>query len=392
MVDEVRGGVILKEVKEKLKSFQKDHAQKQVAIVRFNPPAKEKRPTQLAKYEAARFSTEHKVKTFEFLGCQLVQPILDFSIPPDEFVSLLKQLNEDPKTIGIIVQNPYSDRLTPALDQIDFEKDIDGMRRDNPLFRTSATSETIYRLVESFAQESDTVAVLGAKGFVGRGVVKLLKETGIDTIELDKGDDKSQVHQANIVVSATGDPELLDERHIIPEHRLVVDAGFIPGEGKPRGDVSRSAYNIPQHLTPVPGGVGPFQMATLLERLVSQVSEQQIEPWVYPGPEVERVVDPEMAEMVIDVAQYFLEKYGIEEADGSFQYIEDNYVFDRTRESLTITANDGRGVLFSVQEGKISSSLGTNDVGLFEDYAADLFPEQDQEIEEEIEDDGWEIE
>ncbi len=86
------------------------------------------------------------------------------------------------------------------------------------------------------------------------------------------------------MVSATGVQELLDERHLLPKHRLVVDAGFVPtSEQQILGDVKRSAYNIPQNLTPVPGGVGPLQMATLLERLVTVATGRDIEKWTYRG-------------------------------------------------------------------------------------------------------------
>lgn len=287
MTSEVRGGPILKQVKARLRHIQDIYNQKQVTIIRFHPPEEERDPLKIAAHEAARFSTEHKVKTFGTLGCRVEQPVLDYQITLTAFRTLLTEAIDN--SIGVIVQNPMPPELKKLVQrQIPYLKDLDGMRLDNPYFRTSATSETIFRLVESFAQKTDTVAVIGAGGFVGAGVVKLLKEAGIETIELDLGDDNTRTRKANIVVSATGQPNLLDERHIIPEHRLVVDAGFVPEEGKPiRGDVNRSTYGIPQYLTPVPGGVGPLQMATLLERLVSQENEIEIEYWIYPGPEAD---------------------------------------------------------------------------------------------------------
>ena len=125
--------------------------------------------------------------------------------------------------------------------------------------------------------------MIGAKGFVGRGVMRLLEEDNIQCIGLDEGDDLLRTHEADIVVSATGVKELLDERHLLPKHQLVVDAGFVPTEQGMLGDVKRSAYDIPKNLTPVPGGVGPLQMATLLERLISVTTGRDIEKWTYRG-------------------------------------------------------------------------------------------------------------
>lgn len=284
MATEVRGGLNLKETKTRLSNFSEDFTNQQVSIIRFSPPKGEVEPDELAKYEAARYSTEHKVKTFSDLGCVVRDLYLDNSISELEFLSLLEKANE--QSIAVIVQNPYPGVFKEYLSAISYEKDIDGLREDNPLFPVSATSETIFRIVEPFVQENDVVAVVGAKGFVGRGVTQLLEEAGIKTLALDAGDDLTRVRQANIVVSATGKSNLLDEQHIVPEHRLVVDAGFIPqgGSQKPLGDVNRSAYDIPQNITPVPGGVGPFQMATLMERLVKQVTGQKIQQWDIPNP------------------------------------------------------------------------------------------------------------
>lgn len=283
MTDELRGGKILKHTKEVLAAFSESCSNQRVTIIRFSPPAEEQEPIKLAKYEAARFSTERKVKTFTALGCEVIQPYLNFSTTPDQFNKLLQDAVTT--SVGLIVQNPIPKHLESFIREIPFEKDLDGMRLDNPYFPISATSETIFRLVEPFVQDNDVVAVVGAKGFVGGGVVQLLEERGINMLGLDYGDDLLQTRQANIVVSATGVPELLDERHITPEHRLVVDSGFIPlADSQILGDVNRSAYDIPQNITPVPGGVGPFQMATLMERLITQVTGQEIERWQCPIP------------------------------------------------------------------------------------------------------------
>ena len=287
MVNKVTGGPVLKEVKTRLAPYSGDFSNQLVTIIRLSPPPNLEDPTLLAKYEAARFSTEHKVKTFKALGCEVEHLNLDASTTNVEFGRLLKQVNE--KSIAVIVQNPFPADFKDWLSEISYEKDIDGLRKDNPFFRVSATSETIFRIVEPFVQDNDVVAVVGAKGFVGRGVTRLLEDAGISVIDLDKKDDLTLTRQANIVVSAMGSPNELDERHIIPEHRLVVDAGFIPLADSPiLGDVNRSAYDIPQNITPVPGGVGPFQMGTLMERLIIQVTGKQIEKWQYRPPWVEQ--------------------------------------------------------------------------------------------------------
>lgn len=281
-MNEVRGRDILREVKAKCEPFKSEFNGKKVTILRFTPPPEETDPTELAKYEAARYSTDSKVKTFQFLGCEVDSKLLNHETTLEDFESILQTANEDPLTLGIIVQNPIpKKKIKQILKIISPEKDLDGMQENHPLFKASATSETIARLVKSFADENTLVAVVGARGFVGRGVVKLLEENNIQCIGLDEGDDLLKIREADIVVSATGVPELLDSRHLVSKHRLVVDAGFVPTEQGILGDVKRSAYDIPENLTPVPGGVGPLQMATLLERLITVATDKNIDKWTY---------------------------------------------------------------------------------------------------------------
>jgi methylenetetrahydrofolate dehydrogenase (NADP+)/methenyltetrahydrofolate cyclohydrolase len=74
---------------------------------------------------------------------------------------------------------------------------------------------------------------------------------------------------------------LIERDYLKPEHKIVLDAGFVPqADGQILGDVAKDAYDIPQNLTPVPGGIGPTQMAVLLERMV-RMAGIEIEPWDY---------------------------------------------------------------------------------------------------------------
>jgi methylenetetrahydrofolate dehydrogenase (NADP+)/methenyltetrahydrofolate cyclohydrolase len=85
------------------------------------------------------------------------------------------------------------------------------------------------------------------------------------------------------VVSAVGNPHFLTEQHIRPHHRLVVDSGFLPqDDGSIAGDIAPSARQVPQYITPVPGGIGPVEMAVLMERMVRLDVDPAREPWTVP--------------------------------------------------------------------------------------------------------------
>ncbi|WP_299416287.1 hypothetical protein [Acaryochloris sp. IP29b_bin.148] len=132
MTFEIKGGPSLKETKDRLRSFSRSFANKQITIIRFKPPQKVQNPTELAKYEAARFSTEHKIKTFVALGCNVKDLYLGFSTSKGEFQELLAEANIT--SVGIIVQNPFPEGFQEELSAISYEKDIDGLRDNNPIF------------------------------------------------------------------------------------------------------------------------------------------------------------------------------------------------------------------------------------------------------------------
>lgn len=281
----VQGRSILAGVRQSLIQFQPQFIARQtrIAILRFQPPP-DLDEMDLARFDAARVSMEQKAKSFQFLGCQ-IEPIppLPFDLPAPEFRAIIGRLNANPQIRGIIVQYPVDRLLAPLVREIAPEKDLDALSANSP-FRVPATSAGIVRIVEPFATDA-LIAVVGARGFVGQGVVQQLRGRGLSVLELDQRDqgfvpeDLLQVRSADIVVSATGQPELLDEQHLVPYHRLVVDSGFINLGDRLYGDIRASARAIAQNFTPVPGGVGPTEMAVLMERLISKELTPAIEPW-----------------------------------------------------------------------------------------------------------------
>ncbi|WP_329615736.1 bifunctional 5,10-methylenetetrahydrofolate dehydrogenase/5,10-methenyltetrahydrofolate cyclohydrolase [Streptomyces brevispora] len=279
------GATLLRSVRDDLAPYREtlEPSGKQVAILRFDA-TQDDPPVRRFRMEAARVSAEQKVKAFSRLGLGFDHRLLSPSISAAAFTGLLTSLNADDRTAAIIVQFPPPPRLTPLVQQLAPAKDIDGLLEDRSQQRACATADGIARLVLPFAEDSPAIAVVGARGFVGRGVVRLLGDRGLAVRELDAGDDLSAAGQADIVVSATGQPHLLTPDHIRPHHRLVVDSGFMPRpDGSVAGDIHPDASTIPQYITPVPGGVGPVEMAVLMERIVRQEANPGLTAWAAPA-------------------------------------------------------------------------------------------------------------
>ncbi|MGB5632437.1 MAG: hypothetical protein WBM86_06620 [Waterburya sp.] len=287
MSQRIFGGQIVKVVKQRCQPHFSFFADKSVTIVLFEPPEDLTNEQMLAQYSAAVTSTKQKVKTFEFLGLSVNRHELKADVKISQFRDIIVAAGKDPNSVGIIVQNPipYED-LAMELERIPPHLDIDGINH-NSIFQASATSEAISRLVSDFAKERDRVAVVGSMGFVGSDVVNLLQSEELEIIELDirKGDTEREIKQSvldtDLVVTATGRANLIQPDYLKASHKLVIDAAFIPqSDGTILGDISKDAYDIPEYLTPVPGGIGPAQMAVLLERIM-KVAQIEIQPWNY---------------------------------------------------------------------------------------------------------------
>jgi methylenetetrahydrofolate dehydrogenase (NADP+) / methenyltetrahydrofolate cyclohydrolase len=284
----VSGGLIKKGVLERFQSEYGDAIAKanlKVEILRFVTPATANERG-IAGYQAAEDSRVQKTKTFRALGIEVVErEFLPQDLPQEDFQRLIDNLGADPSVHGIIVQYPIPKQCEIPIKTITPEKDLDSLSSKKGIFKVPATSVGIVRVIEPFLTKDTVVSVVGSNGFVGAGVVSLLNDKGVATIEFDqsqtgfKKSDLENVKKANIVVSVTGQPGILDERHLSPEQILVIDGGYFPVGNEKLGDVARSAVNIPQNYTPVPGGVGPIEMAVLMERVVQQNIDPDVKPW-----------------------------------------------------------------------------------------------------------------
>ncbi|MFC4517969.1 tetrahydrofolate dehydrogenase/cyclohydrolase catalytic domain-containing protein [Streptomyces ehimensis] len=280
---QLSGTDLLRTVRENLAPYRAtiEPADHTVAVLRFTP-AETDPPQWARRMEASRISAEQKVRAFTHLGYTVDHRVLPGTTPEAEFARTIQALNVDPAVRAVIVQFPPPARLTPFVQWLEPAKDIDALLEDRSPYPACATAEGISRVVAPFARDAD-IAVVGARGFVGRGVVRLLEAHGFNVTPLDLGDDLRRAAEADIVVSTAGQPHLLTPEHIRPHHRLVVDSGFTPlSGGGVAGDIHPAAATIPQNLTPVPGGIGPVEMAVLMDRIVRQEAAPALKPWSFP--------------------------------------------------------------------------------------------------------------
>lgn len=261
------------------------------ATPEFKEPLKSRQKQIVSQYTAAEDSRKAKTESFQSIGIEVPErEFLPQDMLEEDFQRLIQELNADPSVNGIIIQYPVPKGLEELIKVVTPDKDLDALSDNKGIFEFPATSEGIARVVEPFLRNDSKVAIFGSGGFVGRGVEQILRRASVEVIPIDKSLSDFEkygltgIFDADIVVSVTGQPGILDERHLTKLHVLVVDGGYVPmkdADGKEHkyGDVARSATGIPQFITIVPGGVGPIKMAILMERVIRQNIDREIRPW-----------------------------------------------------------------------------------------------------------------
>ncbi len=212
---------------------------------------------------------------------------LPAQVSPDELLSLIDRLNEDPMVDGILVQQP----LPPQIDQeqvverIRPDKDVDGFHAYNlgrlalgiPVLRP-CTPRGVMTLLEStgVVLRGQEAVVVGASNVVGKPMaLELLRaECTVTVCHIATRDLPEQVARAEVLIVAVGHPHLIQGSWIRPG-AIVVDVGINRHpNGRLVGDVVfEAACTRAAWITPVPGGVGPMTVATLLSNTLDAAEQ-----------------------------------------------------------------------------------------------------------------------
>jgi len=208
------------------------------------------------------------------------------NIPQKQLNLTLKSLSEDPSVDGILLQLPIPKHLSPynAITHITPSKDVDVLHPYN-LGRliygdeslAPCTPSAILTILEEYGidLEGKNVVVVNNSILIGKPLFILLTNrfATVDVCHIKTVDLKSHTLRADIVITATGVPELI-KSSMIKEGSVIVDAGISVVEGKVLGDVSKEVWPKARYITPVPGGVGPVTVAMVMRNLLHLVLSQ----------------------------------------------------------------------------------------------------------------------
>ncbi len=202
-----------------------------------------------------------------------------------QLLSLIHQLNDDPRVHGILVQLPLPKQIREesVLSAVDAKKDVDCFHPENVgLLATGTpryypcTPHGVVQLVSrnGISWAGKSVLVIGRSNIVGKPLAMMLmqKPTPLNpaggdatvTVAHTRTTDLGKLcREAEIIIAAAGQPHCISADMVRPG-AVVVDVGTTVVNGKLTGDVHPEVANVAGWLSPVPGGVGPMTITMLL--------------------------------------------------------------------------------------------------------------------------------
>ncbi len=227
--------------------------------------------------QAARLYVNLKKQAAQRVGINFETIEIERNYSKKNIISLIKKLNQDRKIGGIMIQLPLSETFrkeqAEIVEAITAEKDVDCLVSKNlnkiitdasPLLPATVRA-IIWILEQAGLRQVDLinkrVVIVGRSRIVGKPLADFLNKTGALVTICHRQTQRlsDQTKKAQILISATGQPNLI-KKNMVSLGAVVIDVG------SPRGDVdfdqvkSRASF-----ITPVPGGVGPITVISLLE-------------------------------------------------------------------------------------------------------------------------------
>nr|WP_199067278.1 bifunctional methylenetetrahydrofolate dehydrogenase/methenyltetrahydrofolate cyclohydrolase FolD [Chromobacterium sp. ASV5] len=227
-----------------------------------------------------------KKRSCEKAGIRSLAYDLPAETSQDELLAIIDKLNADAGVDGILVQLPLPRQIDPqaVIERIDPKKDVDGFHPYNmgrlaikmPLLRP-CTPRGVMTLLEEYGidPKGKKAVIVGASNIVGRpqALEMLMARATVTVCHSATQNLAEEVAAADIVVAAVGIPNFVKGEWIKPG-AVVIDVGINRLEsGKLCGDVAfDAARERAGFITPVPGGVGPMTVATLLQNTLDSAN------------------------------------------------------------------------------------------------------------------------
>jgi methylenetetrahydrofolate dehydrogenase (NADP+)/methenyltetrahydrofolate cyclohydrolase len=236
--------------------------------------------------QASALYVRRKQEACREVGIEPIHHELAAATSEEELLGLVGDLNADDRVTGILVQLPLpahmdEGRVIRAIAPI---KDVDGFHpasaghllQGKPTF-VAATPAGIMEILCAYEipLEGARAVVVGRSNIVGKPMALLLlaENATVTMCHSRTRDLPAIVREADVVVAAVGRAGMVT-REMVKEGAAVVDVGINRVDGRVVGDVAEDVRDVAAFLTPVPGGVGPMTIASLLRNTVRAAEYQ----------------------------------------------------------------------------------------------------------------------
>lgn len=228
---------------------------------------------------ASQVYVRNKTRACEKVGFYSETIKLEENISENDLIKKIEELNENDKIDGILVQLPLPKRIDElkVINSIKPEKDVDGFSNVNVGKMVigdesgflSCTPYGIMQLLEGYDIDVDgkDVVVVGRSNIVGKPMTMMLIQKGatVQVCNSRTKDLSKKLKKADIIVVAVGVPRMIKATDV-KEGVVVIDVGINRVDGKLCGDVDyEDVAQKASYITPVPGGVGPMTIASLIK-------------------------------------------------------------------------------------------------------------------------------
>lgn len=232
---------------------------------------------------ASKIYVNSKIKGCAELGFESFAHYLPENVTEEELLNVIRELNEDEKVDGILVQLPLPKHIDEkkVVDTIAFSKDVDGFKPENMglLFlgdKNSIKPCTPSGIVELFKRyelevEGKDVIIIGRSNIVGKPMAGFFINEGA-TVTICNSKTKNladKLKEADIIVAAMGVAKFV-KADMVKDGAIIIDVGINRTEEGLFGDVDfENVAPKCKWITPVPGGVGPMTVAMLFKNTLS---------------------------------------------------------------------------------------------------------------------------
>jgi tetrahydrofolate dehydrogenase/cyclohydrolase, NAD(P)-binding domain protein len=228
---------------------------------------------------ASEIYVKNKIKACETAGIYSRTIKFDENVTEKDLIEEIEKLNKDDKIDGILVQLPLPAHIDELkiINAISPEKDVDGFHSVN-LGKMIIGDKTgflpctpygIMQLLDEYGIDpagKDTV-IIGRSNIVGKpaAILFIEKSATVQVCNTKTKNIKDKIRNADIVIAAVGVPNFIKGEDI-KEGAVVIDVGINRVNGKLYGDVDYEEVSEKAgYITPVPGGVGPMTIASLIK-------------------------------------------------------------------------------------------------------------------------------